>query len=112
MTGLTTTPLVDGGTGNNDGDGDMGVVMVAVVGAAALVGVDDTIIMPVVDIDGSASPLVVVVVVATAGSISTTHFSEVKSGLGTKGEFPVFGTLDFHLSRSGPLDPAVGYEGC
>jgi hypothetical protein len=97
-------PLADGGTGNSDGEGDMGVGA-SVVGTTVIVGESDTVSRPFDDDDGADTSLVVAV-----GSVSTTVLAE-KSGLGTKGEFPVLGTLDFHLFNSGSLGLAAKDEG-
>ena len=90
-TGLATIPSVPGGKGNIDNEGDTGVGP-AVVGTAVLTGETGTAAESVND---------------GASSTSTTHLAEEKSGLGTMGEFPVLGTLDFHLSSSGPFDAII-----
>ncbi len=100
-------PLLDGGIGNSDGEGDIGVGIV-VVGIVVLVGDADT----VAGIVDKGITRIGASLIAVMGSTSTTHFSEEKSGLGTKREFPVFGTLDFHFSSSGPFDPAAECEVC
>ncbi|KAJ2978554.1 hypothetical protein NUW58_g7459 [Xylaria curta] len=104
LTGLATMPSLDGGKGNSDGDGDMGVGF-AVVGTTVLVG-DDVVVFGPTHNDAGIS------LVAAMGSISTTHFSEEKSGVGTRGEPPVFGTLDLHFSGSGVPSPATDCEDC
>ncbi|KAK5634027.1 hypothetical protein RRF57_009741 [Xylaria bambusicola] len=88
--GLTTIPSAPGGKGNIEGDGDIGVG--PAVGARVLTGETGKVA-------GSTDDVV--------ASASTTHLEDEKSGLGTMGELPVWGTLDFHFSSSGPSDTII-----
>jgi hypothetical protein len=81
-------PSWDGGTGNREGEGEIGVGL-AVVVTALLVG--DVVVIV-------ARPVVAMV------SASTLHLAEEKSGTGTKAGFVASGTLDFNLSMASPLD--------
>lgn len=107
LTGLTIMPLADGGIGNSDGEGDMGVGA-SVVGTTVIVAESDIVprLFDNDDDDGAATSLL-----AAVGSVSTTVLAEEKSGSGTKGEFLVLGTLDFHLSNLGSLGLAAKDEG-